>query len=170
MYPDFKSRGVERLKFKDRETGRTVWQLTCSQEFASKHSYYDICPWSHDGKFLVFSSARPEGINTAYRDGFKAEDGLVCVLEIESGEIFTVATGTLYICHVGSFALWHPKKNILYFRRSPGELGIVDVQSGSKESTCKAGGFVEPASKRGQILAVRSLRAAPFPLDTSRIA
>ncbi len=40
----------------------------------------------------------------------------------------------------------------------------------SKESTRKAGGFVDPASKRGQLLPVRFPRAAPFLPDTSRIA
>ena len=119
-------RGSEIRERKDEKTGRAIWQVTHSH-LESKHAYYDICPWDPSGKYLVFSSARPSDVATSYRDGYSTLHGMVCVADTESWEIETVARDAFYIAHVGAFPLWHPLKRRIFFRRSPDEIGMVDL-------------------------------------------
>ena len=38
-------------------TGKEIIRLTNS-DMEDTHSYYDISPWNHDRRFIVFSTAR----------------------------------------------------------------------------------------------------------------
>ena len=57
MHERFQGRGPEKRTLQDAITGRTICQLTRSDEVESKHVYYDLCPWNHDGSQLIYNSA-----------------------------------------------------------------------------------------------------------------
>lgn len=150
MHSQFASRGVERREFTDPETGRVVQQLTCNEALESKHAYYDIRPWNHDEQYLVFSSARPEELTAPHRTSLTTSDGQICVMAVDSGEIFTVAEGAFYNCHVGTFPMWRPDQNIIYFSRTADEIGFVDIDSGH---TGEISGAARQISPDGEVFA-----------------
>ena len=106
--------GSEKSVYQDSETDRTIWRLTNSQ-MEDKHSYYDICPWSPDRKYIVFSSAVPQDLTTHRGDLFVTDSGRVYVMDTENYEITQIAEGTSFNTHTGAFAVWHPTANRVYF-------------------------------------------------------
>lgn len=122
--------GIEKSVYQDPETGRTIWRLTNSQ-IEDKHSYYDISPWSPDGKYLVFSSALPQdlGPNNTGGDNFVTSSGLIYIMDTENYEIMQIAKNTLFNTHTGAFAVWHPIENKVYFNRSSGKIGLVNLEN-----------------------------------------
>lgn len=130
--------GSEKSVYQDPETGRTIWRLTNSQ-VEDKHSYYDICPWSPDGKYIVFSSAVPRDLTTHRGDLFVTGSGRVYVMDTGNYEITQIAEGTSFNTHTGAFAVWHPTENRVYFNRSSGKIGVVDVENPGEERVMEGG-------------------------------
>jgi hypothetical protein len=127
----------ERKVFSDPDSGRTIWQLT-QGKLESKHSYYDLCPWNHDGRFLVVSSVDPsllalrEGKSgSAFGEPMVSNEGIVRIIDTWDWTIRTVARNASYNSHTGGFALWHPARNQLLFHRPDG-VGILDIDSGAE--------------------------------------
>jgi Tol biopolymer transport system component len=122
--------GGQRKEFEDPE-GRSVCQLTDSR-LESKHTYYDICPWSPDGRLVVFSSADPEDLTKEHRDNLSAQNGLVRVVDMQTFETQVIAEGAFYTSHNGAFPMWHPIRNTAYYRIGPEEIGAIDLDSGRR--------------------------------------
>lgn len=127
-----RNRGPEWKEYVDAKTGHTIQQLTDNKNIESKHNYYDVCPWSSDGKYILFSSAVPEEVVAAYKVTLSTENGAVCIMDTQSGEISTIAEGGLYNTHNGTFPIWHPSRNLVYYRRKRGLVGIVDIDEGTE--------------------------------------
>ena len=70
----------ERTTFVDRATGRTIWRITDSQR-SDKHAYYDLCPWSPDGRHIVFSSADPKDLTEEGANIHWTQKGQVFVMD-----------------------------------------------------------------------------------------
>ena len=68
---------------KDQATGKTIARLT-SGDREDKHTYYDICPWSPDGRYLLFSSADAEDLTTSYGDNLGTQKGQLYVMDLET--------------------------------------------------------------------------------------
>jgi len=51
------TRGIECRPVPALRPGTTVQQLTSSDAWESQHRYYDICPWSHDERYILYNSA-----------------------------------------------------------------------------------------------------------------
>ena len=64
----------ERSTYVDQHTGRKIEQLT-SSPMADLHTYYDISPWSPDGRYMVFSAANPFDVTTPHRDTLATGNG-----------------------------------------------------------------------------------------------
>jgi len=129
----------EKTVIQDAVTGRTLWRLTNS-EMEDKHSYYDICPWSSDGKYILFSTARAEDLTIPTRDLLTTNRGEVYVMDTETGELIRIATEANYTTHNGVFSMWHPREPKVYFSKAPGEIGMVNVETRTVERVVKGGG------------------------------
>ena len=124
-------RGRETREFKDPLTGRVIRQLT-DHRTESKHSYYDVCPWSRDGALLVFSSADPGDLTTPDGDSLSTRRGQICVMDMKTFEISVIAEDGFYSTHTGAFPLWHPLKKVIYYRRGPESIGAIDLDAGKR--------------------------------------
>ena len=125
-----KRSGCEKTEFKDPRTGRTIWRLTNSQ-MEDLHTYYDICPWSPDGRYVVFSSADRQDLTLPYDDYRASDKGRVHIMDTESFQIREIADHAYFDPHTGMFCMWHPGKLQVYFRKSAEQIGVVDIESGS---------------------------------------
>lgn len=128
---DYPSRGIERREYDDPAIGHRVIQVTCNPEFESKHAYYDICPWSSDGRYLAFASARPSDLTAPYRDNVSTDKGRICVMDTSTGEIYVLAEDAFYASHGGAWTLWFPDSHILTFRRAGGT-AMIDLDTGEE--------------------------------------
>lgn len=109
-------------------------QLTRSSKLESQHTYYDICPWSHDERYLVYSSVPVDGEWTPFgHDTLACRDGRVNVLDLSSGETREVAGGAVYLKHGVTFCMWHPKKHKVYFRQNDEAFAVFDLDTGKKD-------------------------------------
>lgn len=131
MSGTFQIRGIEKQEYKDSQTGRTVLQLTNSP-MESKHAYYDICPWCPDQKYIAFSSADLKDLTSPHKDLLTTQHGQVCIMDTETSEIRVIGEDGYYTTHNGTFPVWHPLKNTLYYRRAREEIVAVDVQTGRR--------------------------------------
>lgn len=145
------SRGIERQTFRDPVTGREIWRLTQS-ELEDKHTYYDICPWSHDGRFILFSTARGSEVTKPFaHDTLFTDNGTVCVIETATWEIGEVAHGVLYQAHPGAFCMWHPRALRAIYRADLGSYEEVDLASGERR---RHAGIIRQLSPDGKCFAV----------------
>lgn len=117
----------ERATFVDQQTGRTVEQLT-SSPMADLHTYYDISPWSHDGRFMVFSAADPNEVTDPYRDTFATRNGCLYLMDLETYELRLLARNAFYNTHTGAYPVWHPAKHEVFYYSSPVEVSVVDAE------------------------------------------
>ncbi len=109
-----------------------VTQITNHPTLESQHTYYDICPWSHDERYIAFSSAPHEGSWRAFgRDGLATDDGSVHILDTDSLEITQVADSALYLRHGGAFCMWNPARHKLYYHRDEKVAVGLDLNTGS---------------------------------------
>jgi Tol biopolymer transport system component len=131
-------RGPEMSAFTDSATGRTIQRLTNSQ-MEDKHTYYDISPWSADGRLLAFSSAHPDDLKSAHRDSWATDRGEVYLMDTETFELRRIADDGFYITHTGTGAMWHPSGEKIYYYSAPNEVSVVNVQSGRKEHVMSGG-------------------------------
>lgn len=118
----------ERTTFVDRHTGRTVWRITDSRR-SDKHAYYDLCPWSPDDRYILFSSADPADLTEPGANIHWTQKGQVFVMDTRTFTRTLLAEGTYFQTHQGTFALWSPVKPWVYFQMTPTTLGVVDVDT-----------------------------------------
>ena len=115
-------------------TPAKVTQLTRDPAWESQHTYYDICPWSHDGRFVVVSSAPVDGDWTPFgHDTLACRDGRVSVIDMASLQPRAVATGAVYMKHGGAFCMWHPTQHRIYYRQNEESFARVDLTTGTKD-------------------------------------
>ena len=76
------------------EIGREVYRLTRGPA-EKKHFYHTESPFSGDGRFLVY-----------YRYVPGRDEGEVCVMELESGEVCVVGTSTRWSDHAAAVQHW----------------------------------------------------------------
>ena len=117
----------ERSTYVDQQTGRTVEQLT-SSPMADLHTYYDISPWSPDGRYMVFSAAIPSDVTTVHRDTLATNNGRLYLMDLETYELRLLAENTFYNTHTGAFPVWHPTKCEVFFYTAPEEVSVVDAE------------------------------------------
>lgn len=130
----------ERTRFVDKETGRTIWRVTSSRRH-DKHTYYDLCPWSPDSRYILFSSADPADLAVPPGANVNVtQKGQLCLLDTGTYTRRVIADNTIFESHQGTFSAWSPKRNRVYFQKSSTELGVFDVDSGTLLRTM--GGFV----------------------------
>ncbi len=112
-----KNRGVEHRPLSVLGNGFTVVQLTRNDTLESQHTYYDICPWSHDERFIVFSSAPVDSEWADFgHDTLACRDGRVNVIDMASTQIQELAGNAVYMRHSGAFCMWHPTKHKVFYR------------------------------------------------------
>jgi Tol biopolymer transport system component len=122
-------RGVEKTAFTDPVSGREIWRLTRSSVMADRHTYYDVNPWSPDGRQIVFSSARVEDVTTPERDLLYTNRGAIYLMDAETFEISPLAPDAHYQTHNGAFTAWHPDGSAVFFTHASGEIARVDVRT-----------------------------------------
>ena len=131
--------GSEKSVFQDPETGRTVWRLTNS-EMEDKHTYYDICPWSADQKYIVFSSADPRYLTIPIGDNLAACGGRVLLMDTENEyAISEVASDGFFTTHNGTNAKWHPQQKKIYFYKAPNRVVPLDITTGERDPLIEGG-------------------------------
>ncbi len=130
--PFLRKRGVERREFKDSD-GRTIVQLT-DNTLESKHSYYDACPFSSDGRYLLFSSVDPATLTRSVGDAIGSDQGMICVMDTKTHQIGVIAEGAAYHTHTGAFPLWHPRKNTVFYTLEEERIGAVDLDTGERST------------------------------------
>lgn len=123
-------RGIEKTVFTDRETGREIWRLTQSDVYADRHAYYDVNPWSPDGRYIVFSSAVDAQVTTPVRDLLSTTDGHVYLMDANTFEIRYLAGEAFYQTHNGAFAVWHPSGRSVFYNHASGKVAAVDIETG----------------------------------------
>jgi hypothetical protein len=112
------------------ETGRTIVRLTDNDLF-NVHTYYDICPWSHDGRYVVYSGADPDTITDEFgHDGVSSSSGQVFVIDMATREIFRIADTALFNMHSGAMCCWHPRKHAVFYRKNQNCSAMVDLATG----------------------------------------
>ena len=117
----------ERSTYEDQHTGRTIEQLT-SSPMSDVHTYYDISPWSPDGRYMVFSAANPNDVTDVHRDTFATNNGRVYLMDLETYELRLLAENAFYNTHTGAFPVWHPTKCEVFFYTAPEEVSVVDAE------------------------------------------
>jgi Tol biopolymer transport system component len=129
----------EKSVFTDHKTGQTFWRITNSVR-EDRHTYYDLCPWSPDGRYIVFSSASSADLTTPGANIMTTRKGRVCVLDEESYTRKELAFDTFYQTHNGTPAVWSPTGRRIYFQKTEGTpggadgtVGVIDVQRGTIE-------------------------------------
>lgn len=126
-------RPKEMKEFKDPE-GRTVFQLT-DNKLESKHAYYDICPWSAGDRYLAVSSADPTDLKGKHRDNLSTNNGQVYLMDTKTFEMSFVADGGFYTTHNGTMPIWHPKRDVIYYRLGKEKIGTFDLETGRRTVT-----------------------------------
>ncbi len=104
--------GNERVIYKDKETGRTVWRMTASK-LNDKHGYYSSQSWSPDMTKIVWSTAPPQ-----------AKQGSIWVMDADGSNFRKLAGGVPYNMHTGSNASWSRDGKSIYY----GQTDAVDLQ------------------------------------------
>lgn len=143
----------EKTVFEDPLTDWTIWRLTNSQ-MDDKHTYYDICPWSADQKFIVFSSADPKSLTLQYGDNLASEKGQVYVMDTEKYELRKIADNAFFTTHTGAHPMWHPVQKKVYYYQAPGRVGVVDALTGRLERVMEGG--IRQLSPDGELFAFPS--------------
>lgn len=117
----------ERTTYVDKRSGRTIEQLTNSP-MSDVHTYYDISPWSPDGRHMVFSAALPADITSTHRDTMATANGQVYLMDLDTFELRLLADNAFYNTHTGAFPVWHPTENKVFFYSAPEEVSVVDAE------------------------------------------
>jgi hypothetical protein len=145
-------RGVEARELPGSTAGHSITQLTAHPELESQHTYYDICPWSHDERFIVFSSARRSGRwREIGLDGLASDSGTVNLLDTATMEITQVIDQAIYLRHGGTFCMWNPLRHRFYYHATEHASVGLDLETGD---THQVPGRVRQVSPDGELFAV----------------
>jgi Tol biopolymer transport system component len=105
--PDHRAGLSEVVTYRDPSTGVTVHRMTRSPRH-DKHAYYDVSPWSRDGRRLVFSSAEPGGRTSE-----------IWVMNADGSGLRKVADNGTFSMHVGAFPQWGADNRTVYYSGRP---------------------------------------------------
>jgi hypothetical protein len=133
----------------DEVTGRTIMRLTAGDR-DDKHTYYDICPWSPDGKHLLFSSADPVKVNEPYGDNYGTPNGQLSVMDLTSYTRRVIDNQALFRSHNGVFATWHPTRFEALYTKDLNLVASVDASTGTVLRQMK--GSLRQLSPDGQLV------------------
>ena len=139
----------ERSVSVDQHTGRTIEQLT-DGPMSDLHTYYDICPWSPDGRYLVFSAAYPADLTIVHRDTLATDKGHLYLMDLNTYELRLLADDAFYNTHTGAFPVWHPTENHVFFYTAPEEVAVVSADSGALLRKLQGG--IRQVSPDGKLL------------------
>ncbi|MFB3825172.1 MAG: TolB family protein [Bryobacteraceae bacterium] len=103
--------GGERVIYRDKETGRTVWRMTVSKS-NDKHGYYSSQSWNADMTKIVWSTAEPQ-----------ATRGSIWVMDADGSNFRKLADGVPYNMHTGANASWSRDGRKIYY----GQRDAVDL-------------------------------------------
>ncbi len=141
--PERTANAKEAVTMKDPETGVVIHRLTHSARH-DKHAYYDVCPWSPDGKRIVFSSALP-GERTSQ----------IFVMDADGSNMRVVADDGTFGMHTGAFTQWGADGETVYYttRTDDGAaLACVSLRTRDKKILSKPSRMISPDGKRSLFL------------------
>lgn len=128
-----KTRGIECRPVAALRAGITVQQLTASDAWESQHRYYDICPWSHDERFILFSSAPTNAAWTPFgHDTLACLEGRINLIDTQDMRIAEVAGPAAYLKHGAAGCIWHPTRHRIYYRESEHCYVGLDLDTGCR--------------------------------------
>jgi len=131
MYPKEEDYGFEKSEFADEETGRTIWRITNSEN-EEVHTYYDRCPWSFDGRYILFASANPNDLSLQ-GNVRSTQNGAVYLMDTQTYRRIKIAERAFYHSHQGSEQVWNYKKNKVYFYLPDLKVGVINVRTNEIE-------------------------------------
>jgi Tol biopolymer transport system component len=117
--------GKEAFSFTDPVTGRSVLQLTNSNE-RSVHGYYDLPPWSPTTGRIAFSSLGPH-----------STEGDIYVMERDGSDIARLAHSRAMTSNGGAMAQWSADGRRVYYKDREADrrlIAWVDVRTGDSGS------------------------------------
>jgi len=109
----------------DKETGKTIWRITNSNK-EDIHTYYDRCPWSQNGKYILFSSANTQNLSLQ-GNILATQKGEVYLIDMKTYKRIRIAENAFFHSHQGAETIWNFKKNKVYFRQGGEKVGVVNV-------------------------------------------
>jgi hypothetical protein len=159
--PIGENRGVEQQHLPAQNSGYSIVQLTDNVALESQHTYYDICPWSYDERFIVFSSAPVTAAWTPFgHDTLACRAGRVNVIDTETLEIRELTAQAVYLKHGGAFCMWHPKKHEVFYRKDEEHFAALDLDTGKTHLLPGSIRQISPASADGSVTFVTSRRSS----------
>jgi Tol biopolymer transport system component len=109
----------------NKETKKTIWRITNSKK-EDIHTYYDRCPWSSDGKYILFSSAESRDLGLQ-GNILATQKGEIYLMDTKNYERVRIAENAFFHSHQGAETVWNFKKNKIYFRLGGDKVGVVYV-------------------------------------------
>ncbi|MFA5650668.1 MAG: hypothetical protein WC914_05960 [Proteiniphilum sp.] len=103
--PEPKEKSFSFMPYRKGETLVPVWQITPDDGYYI-HSFYDICPWSPDSRFLLVNKLPYQ--EKKPRRGDEAE---ICVIDISRQTIRTIYRTKVWSFQVGANAQWDSISN-----------------------------------------------------------
>ena len=109
-------------------TGRTIWWIA-GRGREETHTYYDICPWSPDGRHILFSSADPGLLRVIGEQvNLETDAGQLCICDTESWDVEVIAEHLLFSSGGGVRAMWGADGSV-YFCPDNDTLAVMELPS-----------------------------------------
>lgn len=126
-----RSRGVQRQVIADLKTGREIWKITAGP-LEDKHTYYDVSPWSFDGRYITFGTADSNDLDEPWSvDMVSTTKGRLGLIDTASWEVHEFADNVFYESHAGSWGMWHPKRLELFYRQNADHFAAINFETGA---------------------------------------
>jgi len=138
------------------EFGRAVYRLTNGPRHC-KHYYHTECPFSADGRFVVFMRYEP-GVPEAE----------ICVLELASGHVHVVGEAIGWSDHTCAGQHWQGERpRIVYQTERDGVNTFISIRpDGNDEQVCACDRALHNTSRDGRYSFARNTMRQFWPADT----